>query len=195
MNEKAYHHGDLRTALVSAGRAILARDGLAALSLRACAREAGVSHAAPQHHFRNVAELLSAIAASGFDDFVQALETGSKEAPDARETLIAMGKAYVQFAERDPALYRVMFGVEAPNTKTADLNTSMGHAWTQLHDAVSAMTGRLETAASDAMLIWSVVHGHAVLEAAHCIPGPVDPASQLAHALETLADGLTAGKR
>lgn len=195
MNEKTYHHGDLRSALVSAGRAILARDGLAALSLRACAREAGVSHAAPQHHFRNVAELLSAIAASGFDDFVLALETGSKDASNPRETLIAMGKAYVQFSERDPALYRVMFGVEAPNTKTEDLNTSMGRAWTQLHDAVSAMTGRPDTASSDAMLIWSVVHGHAMLEAARCIPGSVDPATQLFHALETLADGLTAGKR
>jgi AcrR family transcriptional regulator len=195
MNEKTYHHGDLRTALVTAGRAILSRDGLSALSLRACAREAGVSHAAPQHHFRNVAELLAAIAASGFDDFVEALETGSKEAPNPRETLIAMGKAYVRFAERDPALYRVMFGVEAPNTKTEDLNTSMGRAWTQLHDAVSAMTGRPDTASSDAMLIWSLVHGHAMLEAARCIPGPVDPAKQLAHALETIADGLTADKR
>lgn len=195
MNEKTYHHGDLRMALVSAGRGILARDGLAALSLRACAREAGVSHAAPQHHFRNSAELLSAIAASGFDNFVEALETGSKEAPDARETLIAMGKAYVRFAERDPALYRVMFGVEAPNVKTEGLMEAMDRAWIQLHDAVSDMTGRSDTAASDAMLVWSLVHGHAMLEAARCIPPAVDPGLQLAHALETLADGLTGGQR
>lgn len=195
MNEKTYHHGDLRTALVRAGRAILARDGLAALSLRACAREAGVSHAAPQHHFRNVAELQSAIAASGFDDFVEALETGSKSASNPLETLIAMGKAYVRFAQRDPALYRVMFGVEAPNVKTDSLMQAMDRAWTQLHDAVRAMTERPDTAAGDAMLVWSLVHGHAMLEAAHCIPPSVDPATQLAHALETLADGLTAGKR
>ena len=194
MNEKTYHHGDLRSALVSAGRSILARDGLAALSLRACAREAGVSHAAPQHHFRNVAELQSAIAASGFDDFVEALETGSKEAPNARETLIAMGKAYVRFAEHDPALYRVMFGVEAPNVKTDNLLQAMDRAWKQLHDAVSVLTGRAD-AAGDAMLVWSLVHGHAMLEAARCIPGSVDPETQLAHALETLADGLTTGKR
>lgn len=194
MNEKTYHHGDLRTALVRAGRAILARDGLAALSLRACARQAGVSHAAPQHHFRNVAELLSAIAASGFDDFVDALETSSKEAPDARETLIAMGKAYVEFAGRDPALYRVMFGVEAPNVKTEILMQAMDKAWEQLHAAVKALTGRPDSS-SEAMLVWSVVHGHAMLQAAKCIPGPVNPATQLAQALETIANGMTADKR
>jgi AcrR family transcriptional regulator len=194
MNEKNYHHGDLRTALVSAGRAILARDGLSALSLRACAREAGVSHAAPQHHFRNVAELLSAIAASGFDDFVAALETGSNNAPNARETVIAMGKAYVQFAERDLALYRVMFGVEAPNVKTDDLMKSMERAWDQLHEAVCALTGNADSA-SDAMLVWSVVHGQAMLNAAKCIPGPVSPSTLLAHALESLVDGLARNKR
>lgn len=194
MNEKTYHHGDLRTALVNAGRAILARDGLSALSLRACAREAGVSHAAPHHHFRNIAELLSAIAASGFDDFVAALETGSEHAPNAREKLIAMGKAYVSFAERDPALYRVMFGVEAPNVKTEGLMLAMDRAWDQLYEAVRRLTGKAN-ASGDAMLVWSVVHGHAMLQAAKCVPGPVDPASQLAHALEAVADGLAAVKR
>ena len=195
MTEKTYHHGDLRGALVRAGRAILAREGLAALSLRACAREAGVSHAAPQHHFRNLAELQSAIAASGFDDFVEALDIGASTAANPREALIAMGQAYVRFAGRDPALYRMMFGVEAPNVKTDGLMQAMDRAWMQLHGAVSAMTGRTETAASDAMLVWSVVHGHAMLEAAHCIPGSVDTRSQLAHALKALTDGLTGGKR
>lgn len=193
MNEKNYHHGDLRSALVRAGRAILVRDGLAALSLRACAREAGVSHAAPQHHFRNVAELLAAIAASGFDDFVEALDASSRKAPGARDKLIAMGRAYVAFAGRDPALYRVMFGVEAPNVKTEGLMQAMDRAWVQLHDAVREFTGK-PNAAGDAMLVWSVVHGHAMLMAAKCIPGPIDPDVQLGQALETLADGLIAGK-
>lgn len=193
MHEKNYHHGDLRAALVTAGRAILVREGLAALSLRACAREAGVSHAAPQHHFRNVAELLAAIAASGFDDFVEALDASSRTAPGARERLIAMGRAYVDFAGRDPALYRVMFGVEAPNVKTEILIQAMDRAWSQLHEAVCEFTGKPD-AAGDAMLVWSVVHGHAMLMAAKCIPGPIDPDIQLGKALETLADGLIAGK-
>ena len=71
---KAYHHGDLREALIKAGRAILEKDGVEALTLRACARKAGVSHAAPQHHFASINDLLAEIAATGFEDFVKALD-------------------------------------------------------------------------------------------------------------------------
>ncbi len=114
MSEKNYHHGDLRSALIAAARVILERDGLAALSLRACAREAGVSHAAPLHHFRSLAELQASIAASGFDEFVRFLDMHSASAQTASERLIAMGRAYVAFSAQHPALYRLMFGVEGP---------------------------------------------------------------------------------
>jgi AcrR family transcriptional regulator len=64
---KTYHHGDLREALLRSAESILKRDGLGALSLRAAARAAGVSHAAPAHHFPDLCSLLSALAAEGFD--------------------------------------------------------------------------------------------------------------------------------
>ena len=66
MATKTYHHGDLRNALLDAAETVLAARGVEAFSLRACAKEAGVSHAAPAHHFRDVAGLLTALAARGF---------------------------------------------------------------------------------------------------------------------------------
>ncbi len=190
MTDKNYHHGDLRTALVKAGRTILERDGLQALTLRACAREAGVSHAAPQHHFRNMADLMSAIAASGFDDFVEALDDHSKNAPDAKGRLIAMGIAYVVFASEHPAIYRVMFGGDAPNSVSEQLESAMLQAWNQLHHAVEAVVGS-DQANNDALLVWSVVHGHAMLRAAQCLPPVVDADLALRHSLEVIISGMT----
>jgi AcrR family transcriptional regulator len=74
-----YHHGDLRAALVGAARLILEREGFDALSLRAVARGAGVSQAAPYHHFKDKDELLGAVAAEGFDGLTQAMRTRMAE--------------------------------------------------------------------------------------------------------------------
>lgn len=191
MSEKNYHHGDLRSALVQAGRAILERDGLAALTLRACAREAGVSHAAPLHHFANVAELQSEIAASGFEDFVAFLDHHSSDKPSARQRLLAMGKAYVQFSALHPALYRLMFGVDLAHVRSEGLQKAMFSAWVQLHDCVAEAAGSADSA-QKAMLVWSVVHGHAMLQAAHYAPPPVKLETQLDQSLEMMAKGLGA---
>jgi AcrR family transcriptional regulator len=193
MSEKNYHHGDLRTALVQAGRRILERDGLEALTLRACAREAGVSHAAPQHHFRNLAELLAAIAASGFDDFVASLHASAEEADSADARLQQMGLAYVAFALARPALYRIMFGVEAMQSESEAFRIARGRAWNQLHDAVVAAHG-LAAAGSDAVLVWSLVHGHAMLRISNGMPTEFDPDAMLRHALKTISAGFNARK-
>src|SRR5665213_3923660 len=91
---RPYHHGDLRRALVDAARRILEAEGPTALSLRAVAREAGVSPAAPYHHFKDKAELLDAVADEGW----QMLDAGmakAKAAADPRDKLTALGIAYV----------------------------------------------------------------------------------------------------
>lgn len=111
---KPYHHGDLRRALIESADAILERDGPNALSLRAVAREAGVSPAAPYHHFKDKDELLSAIAREGFARLSAALvEAGGGECggddcnPETK--MSDLGVAYVKFAQSHPALYRVMY--------------------------------------------------------------------------------------
>jgi AcrR family transcriptional regulator len=105
---KPYHHGDLRCALVRAAVSVLEREGPSALSLRAVAREAGVSPAAPYHHFKDKAELLSAVAADGLERLKQAL-TEAFAAAGPAEARSAMGVAYVAFSRANPALYRVMW--------------------------------------------------------------------------------------
>jgi len=104
MPTKKYHHGDLPTALVNAARSLLVQFGIQSLTLRACAREAGVSHAAPLHHFANLDELLCAVAASGFEDFCIALDQGIKSTDNPEDQLAAMGLAYCRFAQQNPAL-------------------------------------------------------------------------------------------
>jgi AcrR family transcriptional regulator len=105
---RPYHHGDLRRALVDAARRILEAEGPTALSLRAVAREAGVSPAAPYHHFKDKAELLDAVADEGWQMLDAGMAKAKAEAAP-RETLTALGIAYVCFARENPALYRVMY--------------------------------------------------------------------------------------
>ncbi|HEX3700869.1 MAG TPA: TetR/AcrR family transcriptional regulator [Phenylobacterium sp.] len=105
---RPYHHGDLRRALVDAARRILEAEGPTALSLRAVAREAGVSPAAPYHHFKDKAELLDAVAQEGWE-MLDAAMASAKARAEPRDQLNALGIAYVCFARENPALYRVMY--------------------------------------------------------------------------------------
>lgn len=99
---RAYHHGDLRRALLAAALEAIEEVGPTALSLRDLARRAGVSHAAPAHHFGDKAGLLTALAAQGFDLLAQALV-------QAGDDLLEAGVAYVDFAVRHRAYFEVMF--------------------------------------------------------------------------------------
>ena len=106
---KRYHHGDLRRALVEAAETILEGSGPGALSLRAVAREAGVSPAAPYHHFKDKDELILAVAREGFLKLKAALGTASNETTEGEEKAAAIGLAYIRFSQQHPALYRVMY--------------------------------------------------------------------------------------
>src|SRR5579871_2917423 len=98
----SYHHGALHEALLVAAESVLERDGLPGLTLRAAAREAGVSHAAPTHHFGDLTGLLSELAAVGFRRFHAALTEAANKVTAPAGRLDAMGSAYVAFARRHP---------------------------------------------------------------------------------------------
>jgi AcrR family transcriptional regulator len=181
---KSYHHGDLREALIKAGRAILEKDGVGALTLRACARKAGVSHAAPQHHFASISDLLAEIAATGFEDFVKALDKGSARSSLPVEKLKAMGQSYVAFAREKPAVYQLMFGVATP-LSSERLQSARTAAWEQLINAVSAAAGA-EDKEAKAMQVWSTVHGFAMLVIGQQLPSKVS----IPQALKRVVDGL-----
>ena len=106
---RPYHHGDLRRALIDAARRLLESEGPTALSLRAVAREAGVSPAAPYHHFKDKGELLDAVAHEGWDMLNAQMAKSKAEANSIQDKLTNLGVAYVRFAQTNPALYRVMY--------------------------------------------------------------------------------------
>jgi AcrR family transcriptional regulator len=161
----AYHHGDLRPALLAAASRLLERGGLANLTLRGIAREAGVSHAAPRNHFPSLGALLSALAAEGFDSLRIAMEdAGNAAAPDRR--LAAVASTYVRFAIDHPALYRLMFRSERIDMA----HPALTDAARALADFLASVTAgadseaKLDEAQAVRMaLAWAEVHGLASL--------------------------------
>lgn len=157
----AYHHGDLRNALIDAAVAIL-EEGAdpAALSLREAARRAGVSAMAPYRHFAGRDALLAAVAAVGFARLAAALTEADRD-PDAQEALIRQGVAYVHFAATNAPLFRLMFG-RTLAARHADLLTKGRTAYDVLRDRVAGLAppGDAETWA---MACWASAHGLAML--------------------------------
>lgn len=168
MTKPAYHHGDLRKALLDAAEIELAEKGVEAFTLRGVARRAGVSHAAPAHHFRDTNALLTALAAAAFQRFAAALRERQRLAPeDARSRYVACGVSYIDFALANPALFKLMFGSQRPDAGDIDLNRYGAEAFRILVDAIKGVreadpladeAGTIDVAAS-----WAIVHGIADL--------------------------------
>lgn len=137
---RPYHHGDLSRALVDAARRILEKDGPAALSLRAVAREAGVSPAAPYHHFKDKNDLLEAVAHEGWVAMDNALLEARATASDAKERMTGLGVAYVRFARDNPALYRVMYDRSRDKDALPEQMKEEG-AYCQVRDTISEQSG------------------------------------------------------
>jgi AcrR family transcriptional regulator len=164
-----YHHGSLREALLQAAERILEREGIQGLTLRAAAREAGVSHAAPKNHFGDLAGLLSELAAVGFNRFVTTMQAGAvdSESPDRR--MEAIGRGYVAFARAHPGLFLLMFRGERLDFTRPSLRAAVDASAGMLSGAVEARHGEMVeaavTLAQAASIVgpWSLVHGFAML--------------------------------
>ncbi|GIJ19558.1 TetR/AcrR family transcriptional regulator [Micromonospora lutea] len=181
---RGYHHGDLRRALLSAAVQAIEESGPAALSLRDLARRAGVSHAAPAHHFGDRAGLFTAIAAQGFDTLAEALT-------DAGDEMLELGMAYVDFAVRHRAHFEVMFHPELYRADDAEvraarersgavLRAGLAHPSTRTRPAADGRAGDDDLAEQQAEVLaaWSIVHGFATLWLAGALPAGLgdDPA-------------------
>src|SRR3954471_15410736 len=117
MAKERYHHGDLRRALLVGAAEAIAESGPAALSLRDLARRAGVSHAAPTHHFGDKAGLLTAVAAEGFEQLGKARATPRL----ASNSFPERGVPYIRFAMTRRALFEVMFRPDLYHPADPDL--------------------------------------------------------------------------
>jgi AcrR family transcriptional regulator len=176
---RPYHHGDLRRAILGAALDVIAAEGPSAVSLRDLARRAGVSHAAPAHHFKDRVGLLTAIAAEGFGLLATALD----DAADLRDA----GVRYVRFAREHPAHFQVMFSPELLRENDLELTTARTLAGGRLRAAVSVLPseGRGPDTRLAGIAAWSLAHGFATLLISHNLDGQVDgqDAEEVFHAL------------
>ena len=164
----AYHHGDLRAALLRAAGELLSERGLEGFTLRECARRAGVSHGAPAHHFGDVAGMLTAYAATGFERMTALMrEYQVRAEADGTRQLQAAGLGYVDFAMAHRALFQLMFRSDRLNAQDPVFAAAAHAAFETL---ASAMRGAAPRIAGDAaqlgdrvLLAWSAVHGFAIL--------------------------------
>ena len=158
---KPYHHGALREALLTAAESILRRDGLPALTLRAIAREADVSHGAPGHHFKDLSELLSELAAVGFERLASMMQRLSPTEPNWG---IAASHAYVAFAIDNPGLFSLMFRGERLNADNPRLRAARENVFGVLEafgNSPGIVRDRNRLGAMTAQ--WCLLHGYAVL--------------------------------
>jgi AcrR family transcriptional regulator len=162
-----YHHGDLRTALIAAGGELLAENGERGFTLRECARRAGVSHAAPAHHFPSVGDLLAEIAAAGFEDLTTSMRKFAEEAPagEAPGRLMGLGRGYVAFALGNRAVFQLMFRSETFCFDNEHFAAARRAAFDCLVHAVDAALPNAAPAERSLAVdrCWSIVHGFATL--------------------------------
>jgi AcrR family transcriptional regulator len=167
-----YHHGQLREALLAAALSLASERGLQGVTLREVARTAGVSHAAPYHHFADKAELVTALAVEGFERLATLLRAAVAAAPaDDFARLQAAGVAYVRFAQTEPAAFRIMFRPELRQTETGSFSTDIDaagrRAYQVLRDEIARgqVAGLVSSDHPDALALtaWSAMHGLATL--------------------------------
>ncbi len=171
-----YHHGDLKNALIRAGIEILSKDGRQALSLRNVAKKAGVSHAAPYAHFADKQALIAAIAAEGYKKLYQQLVTAQQSQPDPLNRLLAVSRAYVQFAIDEPDHFKITFSgvVEAEQSYPEYVEQSK-HCFALVVAVVAECQtiGILPAGDTEltAVSIWACIHGFVQLLLANQLPG------------------------
>ncbi|MFI0848214.1 TetR/AcrR family transcriptional regulator [Mesorhizobium sp. IMUNJ 23232] len=163
-----YHHGGLREALLLAAEQELIEKGIEGFTLRGVAKRAGVSHAAPAHHFRDTSDLLTALAAVAATRFRDTMKQRQAKSPgDARSQFIASGQGYIEFALDNPALFGLMFGSRRPDFSSEEFSRPSFESFMVLVKDVADLRGdnaldHVEGRA-DILTAWSLVHGLANL--------------------------------
>ncbi len=165
--KQQYHHGDLRTALLDAVGEIVLEDGIGAVSLRAAARRAGVSHSAPAHHFGDKLGMLTAYATRGFEVFGQRMRAALESETDPKDAFRAIGREYVRFALERRDYFEIMFREELHDRNDPELERAGRESFQVLLDAVAGVAEARGIEEQDVMHVamgaWATVHGMATL--------------------------------
>ena len=166
---RGYHHGNLKEALVRAALELIAEKGPAGFTFADAARWAGVSPAAPYRHYRDRDALLADVAMRGFEAFTAALAKAWDDGkPDVLAAFDRLGKAYLDFAKREPAYYSAMFEAGVPLDADPNLREISDRAFAVLRDAAERLVAMLPQKGRPpplmvALHIWSMTHGIASL--------------------------------
>ena len=160
----------LRARLIEGALAILNTDGIEAMTLRAVARSAGVSHGAPARHFANLDALKAEVAAAGYERLSAAIGSAVLELPEdaaAREPLARAVKTYVQFALENPGLFALIIRMDSPELNSEVLNAQRESASRRFLRLVEESQARGWNPDRDARLaaasLWAFAHGLATL--------------------------------
>lgn len=160
-----YHHGDLRHALLESALAIVSEEGVRDVSLREVARRAGVTYAAPYHHFADKSALLAAVGAQGFEVLIEELERACARRTELEPQLLAMTEAYLTFAVSHPSHYRVMFLPELKAASDEAFHLAANRAFDMLHSKVKLARPRESELAQRTLAgaMWAAMHGLSLL--------------------------------
>lgn len=167
----AYHHGDLRAALIGAAREALETTAPEDITLKSLAMRLGVSQPAPYRHFQNREALLTAVAADGFARFGAALVEARDTAPE-NERFERACLAYLAFGRGNMGVYRLMFASRLGTSEDAALEQSSHAAFAFLLQGAAQLV-EAERAYVTAVWIWSTLHGLVMLEAERLAAGPM----------------------
>jgi AcrR family transcriptional regulator len=166
---RAYHHGNLREALIRAALELIAQKGPAGFTFAEAARRAGVSPAAPYRHFRDRDELMASVALRGFEQFEMVLLRAWNDGrPDPFAALDRLGKAYLAFARGEQAYYSAMFEAGVPADTNPELRQAGERAFAVLRGAAERLCQQMPPRSRPpalmlALHIWAMSHGVASL--------------------------------
>lgn len=184
MGKSGYHHGDLKSVILAQAAELVAERGADGVSLRELARVAGVSHAAPAHHFTDRRGLFTALAAQGWRMLAEALA-------DARPEFLNAAGAYVAFALEHPGHYEAMFDKSLVDETNDELAEAKAAAGAELSRGVATLTDARSQSDPEgaALAAWSLVHGFVMLRLNDLIATDGDPLAQIERAAQMLFAG------
>ena len=197
MHTGAYHHGDLRAALIKAGVELIREVGAEAFTLREVARRSNVSHTAPYRHFRDKEDLTAAIAEEGFTILAREMRKAAESEGTPRERLVRGGRAYIAFALKRTEHFRVMFATDLDARRHPDARKAADTAFAGLVALVVACQEAKEIRGGDTLTLsriaWSQVHGVATLAIGRqfAFKTQAEVLEFTGEALEALLDGLS----
>jgi len=199
----AYHHGDLRNALVREGRALLEERGAAELSLRETARRAGVSEAAPSRHFEGKDGLLAAIAAEGFRELAAQREVIAAAPTSTLDKARDMMVSYVRYAQANKGMFNLMVGPRIFDSWRFDeFMQASTSSFDIFSDTVVQLARESGWPASQLELVahgaWALEHGLATLILADRAPRQdreLDLDEMIDFSIDLLLSGVTAGPK